>query len=94
MYKIFSILFISTCIILISLIIFNQNKNNINIINTDNYLNKGNTVITSNLVKNTLNYIIIIFSILFYILAIILNLINNIKINKFKNKINNVKIYK
>ncbi len=93
MYIIFSIIFIFICITLISLIIFSPSKNSIIGLYTNNK-NNNNAIITSNLIKNTFNYIITILSILFYIMTIILNLINNVKINKIKNIINNIKILK
>ncbi len=91
MYILFSIIFIFICITLISLIIFSPSKNNI-LESYTNYKNNNKTIITSNLIKSTINKIIINLIILFYIISIILNLINNKKINKIKNKINNIKI--
>ncbi len=91
MLQIISKIFIIICTILIWLIIFSPSKNNIT--NSCHKYN-NNTVITSNYIKNTFNYIIIIISCFFFITSITLNLINNSKIYKFKNNNNNVKILK
>ncbi len=89
MYKIFSIIFLFICIILITIIISTPSKNNI----IGASINTDNTIITSKFFKNTLNSIIIIFAILFYSVALILNLIHNNKINKLYNQ-KYIKIFK
>ncbi len=72
MYKIFLIIFFIVCISLISLIIFTPNKNNI----IGSPLDINNNIITTKILKDTLNFIIIIFAILFYLISLILNIIN------------------
>ncbi len=72
MYKIFLIIFFIICISLILLIIFTPSKNNI----IGSPFNVNNNIITTKFLKDTLNFIIIIFATLFYLTALLLNIIN------------------
>ncbi len=70
MYKIFLIIFFIVCTLLISLIIFTPNKNNI----ITSPLDINNNIIATKTLKDTLNIIIIIFAILFYLTSLMLNI--------------------
>ncbi len=72
MYRIFLIIFFVICISLVLLIIFTPSKNNI----IGSSFNINNNIITTKFLKDTLNFIIIIFAILFYLTALLLNIIN------------------
>ncbi len=87
MYELFSITFFLISFILITLIILTPSKSNIigSPIHIDNI---KHTIITPHFLKNTLNFSIIIISLIFYFNTILLNFIHNKKINKWNNLIN------